>query len=1605
MQRGCLLGLAILVMVLAGGQSQVTPPTQTLMTTVDTSTTQTLMTTVDTSTTQTLMTTVDTSTTQTLMTTVDTSTQTPSSTHRLRVQPTVSTPIIIEDCPTEDIVEFTGEPGRYISWAEPYAEGQIEREKNEELGSSSGIYLNVGDSFEVVYTFTDLNNRNNKAICAFNVSVQPQCSNSEEIACSNGVCLPRNTLCDGYNDCGDGSRVDELYGEGCGFPRGSCDDSVFVTACSQLSSQINATGAETRENSSTILRYTAPSDATSNTFLFGINLQLNNLVNIGEAGLERATAFITVNLTESKQTDTVRIFLSPRSSLVQREFRVPLRVLPNEEILLSIEYTDNVLTNPTMFPVQTPCLDCVSVNFTTFVSGCGDATCLSQYNNWKTEVIGLVGTSSAQCGIPERNNLYDELYMSCFSPPEFSFISPSQYSFVEDMVRIRCEASGQLATLVEWYDSEMLLVASGLGVAVHSLFVSEQEQSFVCVLDKIVRSEQAVIVAAWNDECDQLFRERESFLGEQSSDCVVQGSRPGSQVDQSLYVFFQGPNEFAFELRLSSLGGNQMSEGSSPPNAAAPGQVSILPPVRVTFEEDFIRPSRRKRNIIQTIIYSRDYEGVYVSQYDDTVFKLDPPVLLNQSKTISASVVFLNQPTEGEQQGSLQGQVSVSTIGCMNSSDSICSGHFNAWSRKQQEFEATGCSSEPNYALEAYRVCQNFATTEPVITNPPRSVEVNSTSIDNSLPTTLVCEIENAVEYNWYKVAPTPRRQLVKSGNVLPFENIDDLDQGFYICTGTGGGLFMDRTVETKPALLTIAGASIFKVTVRLVMNFTADLLDQDSRAFRDNKVILQEQFMRQFLESPTGIPNIEVIAFRPGSVITDLIMYFQQSNLQDSELGNQIYLALAQANNSLFRLSLVPENTTVLNIGSCVQSSVVAGSRNLTFPQTRIEQTAQTVEQCSSLSFRAGKPLATRECVGDLMTEAEWLEPVIIDCSEGGDVNNLLDGLANVEVTPENVIEIAMETLSLSSNYSDIDETGIKAIAEILNNIVTVETVSKSPSPEIAADIVEIVSNVQEVDQETFDNLGDDTSPSLIILALETYITALQMSDYPANITEIQDNIAVVAVVIPQQSLQTGLGFASITQGSGLGSLKTEDISIYYEPNSIPVAEVKSSILVPAAVLDYVTPGETVPISFFLYQTSKLFRSPSLQEAKDPAKLFRRAVGSRVIAATVEGIKIENLPMDQPVISAFLPLNVSGPDEMINGSQCVFWDFSLNDGFGDWSSEGCSKALVNNSRTVCHCDHLTSFAVIVDIYGNQENTVLSIISKIGCAVSVIALLITIITYLYIKKLRTKRPQQILICFSFSLLGLYLVFLTGIEATEPAVGCTIVAVLIHFFTLASVAWMAVEATNMYFLFVKVLNANVSHFMLIACATAWGLPLLIVVIILAVDHTNYGTADYCFLKPGNAFYFGQILIIGLVLLFNFVIFTLVMRTLTCARKGLNSTSDRGKRQETLRRLQNAMAISVLLGLTWVFGLLSLIETANFVFQIFFCIFNSLQGLMIFILFCLRQQEIRKAWMAFFKCGDDRKAKYSNTAGVKSRGNTETNTQGTIPLTNQSTKSTS
>lgn len=36
----------------------------------------------------------------------------------------------------------------------------------------------------------------------------------------------------------------------------------------------------------------------------------------------------------------------------------------------------------------------------------------------------------------------------------------------------------------------------------------------------------------------------------------------------------------------------------------------------------------------------------------------------------------------------------------------------------------------------------------------------------------------------------------------------------------------------------------------------------------------------------------------------------------------------------------------------------------------------------------------------------------------------------------------------------------------------------------------------------------------------------------------------------------------------------------------------------------------------------------------------------------------------------------------------------------GDWSQDGCSLKEMNNTHVTCQCDHLTNFAVLMDVSG-----------------------------------------------------------------------------------------------------------------------------------------------------------------------------------------------------------------------------------------------------------------------------------------------------------------
>lgn len=52
----------------------------------------------------------------------------------------------------------------------------------------------------------------------------------------------------------------------------------------------------------------------------------------------------------------------------------------------------------------------------------------------------------------------------------------------------------------------------------------------------------------------------------------------------------------------------------------------------------------------------------------------------------------------------------------------------------------------------------------------------------------------------------------------------------------------------------------------------------------------------------------------------------------------------------------------------------------------------------------------------------------------------------------------------------------------------------------------------------------------------------------------------------------------------------------------------------------------------------------------------------------------------------------------MENGSMslCVFWDWTLDDGYGGWSEDGCRLVEEDDLTAICTCDLLGTFSLLV---------------------------------------------------------------------------------------------------------------------------------------------------------------------------------------------------------------------------------------------------------------------------------------------------------------------
>ncbi|XP_032387136.1 adhesion G protein-coupled receptor L2b.1 isoform X6 [Etheostoma spectabile] len=313
----------------------------------------------------------------------------------------------------------------------------------------------------------------------------------------------------------------------------------------------------------------------------------------------------------------------------------------------------------------------------------------------------------------------------------------------------------------------------------------------------------------------------------------------------------------------------------------------------------------------------------------------------------------------------------------------------------------------------------------------------------------------------------------------------------------------------------------------------------------------------------------------------------------------------------------------------------------------------------------------------------------------------------------------------------------------------------------------------------------------------------------------------------------------------------------------------------------------------------------------------------------------------------------------------CSFWNYSERSMMGYWSTQGCKLLETNKSHTTCSCSHLTNFAILMAHQGNVgEGSVydllLTVITRMGIAVSLVCLAISLFTFCFFRGLQSDR-NTIHKNLCLNLFIGELVYLVGINMTEAKLVCSIIAGALHFCFLAAFAWMCLEGVQLYLMLVEVFESEFSR-RKYYYVSGYLIPVVVVGISAAIDYRSYGTQRACWLRVDNHFiwsFFGPVTFIIVV---NVIFLVVTMFKMVKHSTSMKPDSSRlgGIRSWVL----GAFALLCLMGLTWSFGLFFLNES-SIVMAYLFTIFNTLQGMFIFIFHCLLQKKVRKEYSKCFR----------------------------------------
>ncbi|XP_010179219.1 PREDICTED: probable G-protein coupled receptor 115, partial [Mesitornis unicolor] len=367
-------------------------------------------------------------------------------------------------------------------------------------------------------------------------------------------------------------------------------------------------------------------------------------------------------------------------------------------------------------------------------------------------------------------------------------------------------------------------------------------------------------------------------------------------------------------------------------------------------------------------------------------------------------------------------------------------------------------------------------------------------------------------------------------------------------------------------------------------------------------------------------------------------------------------------------------------------------------------------------------------------------------------------------------------------------------------------------------------------------------------------------------------------------------------------------------------------------------------------------------------------------IAFPTLGAIIETSRLDPGFVNGMV-LSVSLPEELrhilltfekVNKlenakAQCVGWHSTER----RWDNRACAMKSDNISSAVCICEHhrrtYKSFSILMSPT-LLRNAVLDYITRVGLGLSIFSLVlclaVEIVVWHHVTKTEiTYMRHFCLVNIATSLLIADVLFILAAIVHNTALNyqlCVAATFFLHFFYLALFFWMfTLGLLILYGLLLIFFKITKTVFIVTAFSIGYGCPLVISVLTVAITEPRNG-----YLRSGACWlnwYETKALLAFVVPALSIIVVNVVVVIVVVVKTG-RSSGEGCKSQDLtnmIRISKNVALLTPLLGLTWGFGLATIIDSHSLAFHVTFALLNAFQGFFILLFGTLLDRKTREA----------------------------------------------